>query len=155
MLKLIGGRCAHAALAIVLAVSMAASGTAASYAAPASASNLGHHNTRPQYLEAIRFLSPDNYDPTMPGVGTNRYAYALNDPINKADPNGHAVETIVDVVSAAIGWSSAYSNLRAGNYGAAAVDAADGTAGDQPHPLVAQPALRQRRALVGRVDVVG
>jgi hypothetical protein len=26
-----------------------------------------------------------------PGVGTNRYAYSANDPINKSDPNGHAV----------------------------------------------------------------
>lgn len=36
-----------------------------------------------------RFISPDDWDPTIPGVGTNRYAYAGNDPINKADPNGH------------------------------------------------------------------
>jgi RHS repeat-associated protein len=38
-----------------------------------------------------RFLSPDTLDPTEQGVGTNRYAYADNDPINKSDPNGHAV----------------------------------------------------------------
>jgi hypothetical protein len=36
-----------------------------------------------------RFISPDPMDPTMPGVGTNRYAYAENDPINKSDANGH------------------------------------------------------------------
>jgi hypothetical protein len=36
-----------------------------------------------------RFLSPDTSDPTLPGVGTNRYAYSLNDPVNRADPNGH------------------------------------------------------------------
>ncbi|MEE1611405.1 RHS repeat-associated core domain-containing protein [Microvirga sp. CF3016] len=35
-----------------------------------------------------RFLSPDSLDPTLPGVGTNRYAYALNNPINVADPGG-------------------------------------------------------------------
>jgi hypothetical protein len=28
-------------------------------------------------------------DPTLPGVGTNRYAYSSNDPVNKSDPNGH------------------------------------------------------------------
>jgi RHS repeat-associated protein len=39
-----------------------------------------------------RFISPDTWDPTLPGVGTNRYAYAGNDPVNKSDPNGHAVE---------------------------------------------------------------
>ncbi len=36
-----------------------------------------------------RFISPDDWDPTQEGVGTNRYAYAANDPVNKADPNGH------------------------------------------------------------------
>ena len=36
-----------------------------------------------------RFISPDDWDPTKEGVGTNRYAYAQNDPVNKSDPNGH------------------------------------------------------------------
>jgi len=36
-----------------------------------------------------RFISPDTWDPTMPGVGTNRYTYSGNDPVNKSDPNGH------------------------------------------------------------------
>lgn len=38
-----------------------------------------------------RFISPDTWDPTMPGVGTNRYSYSENDPVNKSDPNGHSV----------------------------------------------------------------
>lgn len=37
-----------------------------------------------------RFISPDPVDPTMLGVGTNRYAYSGNDPVNKSDPNGHS-----------------------------------------------------------------
>ncbi|MVO18730.1 hypothetical protein [Parasedimentitalea huanghaiensis] len=37
------------------------------------------------------FVQPDWYDPTHPGVGTNRYAYSFNDPINKSDPNGNCV----------------------------------------------------------------
>ncbi|RYG99568.1 MAG: hypothetical protein EON58_03475 [Alphaproteobacteria bacterium] len=37
-----------------------------------------------------RFISPDDWDPTLEGVGTNRYAYAQNDPVNKSDPNGHS-----------------------------------------------------------------
>jgi hypothetical protein len=39
-----------------------------------------------------RFISPDDWDPTLPGVGTNRYAYSQNDPVNKSDPNGHFVD---------------------------------------------------------------
>ncbi len=41
-----------------------------------------------------RFLSPDDFDPTLPGVGTNRYAYAGNDPINRSDPNGHESDNL-------------------------------------------------------------
>ncbi len=46
-----------------------------------------------RYLDPAlgRFISPDDWDPTVAGVGTNRYAYAGNDPVNKADPNGHAM----------------------------------------------------------------
>jgi RHS repeat-associated protein len=50
-----------------------------------------------QYLHARyydpelgRFLSPDWYTPWRSGVGTNRYAYSFNDPINMSDPSGHA-----------------------------------------------------------------
>ncbi|MEQ1901898.1 MAG: RHS repeat-associated core domain-containing protein, partial [Devosia sp.] len=38
-----------------------------------------------------RFLSPDWWGVTDQGVGTNRYAYAANDPVNGSDRNGHAV----------------------------------------------------------------
>ena len=31
----------------------------------------------------------DDWDPINEGVGTNRYAYAANDPVNKSDANGH------------------------------------------------------------------
>ena len=54
-----------------------------------------------------RFPSPDWWDPTMPGVGTNRYAYAGNDPINNSDPNGHVADPHdydpLDFISAALG----------------------------------------------------
>ncbi len=52
-----------------------------------------------QYLHARyydphlgRFLSPDTWDPTIPGVDINRYAYAGNDPVNGSDPSGHENE---------------------------------------------------------------
>jgi RHS repeat-associated protein len=54
-----------------------------------------------QYLHARyydpelgRFLSPDWWNPWKEGVDFNRYAYALNDPINMSDPSGHAVPII-------------------------------------------------------------
>ncbi|WP_181176561.1 RHS repeat-associated core domain-containing protein, partial [Mesorhizobium sp. B2-3-5] len=48
-----------------------------------------------RYMDPVlgRFISPDDWDPTLPGVGTNRYAYAQNDPVNNADNNGHALPT--------------------------------------------------------------
>ncbi|MER8734482.1 RHS repeat-associated core domain-containing protein, partial [Mesorhizobium sp. M1227] len=44
-----------------------------------------------RYMDPVlgRFISPDIMDPTMAGVGTNRYAYAGNDPVNKSDPSGN------------------------------------------------------------------
>lgn len=41
-----------------------------------------------------RFISPDDWDPTLEGVGTNRYAYSENDPINKSDPSGHLTMSV-------------------------------------------------------------
>lgn len=43
----------------------------------------------PGSVAHARFISPDTMDPTMIGVGTNRYAYSGNDPVNNSDPNGH------------------------------------------------------------------
>lgn len=40
-------------------------------------------------LSLGRFLSPDWWDPSYLGVGTDRYGYSMGDPINKSDPNGH------------------------------------------------------------------
>lgn len=37
------------------------------------------------------FIQPDWFDPTEPGVGTNRYSYSFNDPVNLSDPNGNSV----------------------------------------------------------------
>jgi len=44
-----------------------------------------------------RFLSPDTLDPHLPGVGTNRYAYSFNNPINLVDPTGHEANDPGDV----------------------------------------------------------
>ncbi|PWW01517.1 RHS repeat-associated protein [Hoeflea marina] len=63
-----------------------------------------------------RFISPDDWDPTLPGVGTNRYAYAGNDPVNKADANGHGA---LDVQDSDIG----------GGYGGTSWEGGGGSAG--------------------------
>lgn len=70
-----------------------------------------------------RFISADTWDPTEPGVGTNRYAYADNDPVNKSDPNGHWIESGWDAFSLAIGIYEVVSDLYHGNYSSAVVNA--------------------------------
>ena len=49
------------------------------------------------------FTSPDWLDPPIPGVGTNRYAYAANDPVNKLDPGGNSWR---DFVRSFFSWAS-------------------------------------------------
>ncbi|MDA7425603.1 polymorphic toxin type 28 domain-containing protein [Thalassococcus lentus] len=70
------------------------------------------------------FIQPDWFDPTDPRVGTNRYAYSFNDPINQRDPGGNAVETIWDAFNVALGAVSFAGNVAVGNYWGAALDAA-------------------------------
>ncbi|WVT77634.1 hypothetical protein QM996_24715 (plasmid) [Sinorhizobium chiapasense] len=81
-----------------------------------------------------RFISPDTLDPTIEGVGANRYAYSGNDPINNSDPNGHLFDNIRDYFSSpkerdgrnareAAGWQQALDDneksFRAGRLGEA------------------------------------
>ncbi|SDG38869.1 RHS repeat-associated core domain-containing protein [Celeribacter baekdonensis] len=48
------------------------------------------------------FIQPDWLDPTQPGVGTNRFAYSANDPVNLSDPNGNFWGIAVKAVKLAI-----------------------------------------------------
>lgn len=41
------------------------------------------------------FIQPDWFDPTKQGVGTNRYSYSFNDPVNLSDPNGNFVPLLI------------------------------------------------------------
>ncbi|WP_275789529.1 RHS repeat protein [Pararhizobium gei] len=65
-----------------------------------------------------RFIQPDTWDPTIEGVGTNRYAYAGNDPVNKSDPNGHIAivdDFIVGLgIACASGGCAALAGIAAG-----------------------------------------
>jgi RHS repeat-associated protein len=60
-----------------------------------------------------RFLSPDSEDIAKPGVGTNRYAYSGNDPVNFRDPNGNEFGGFDSLFSSSgyMGSISAFSNL--------------------------------------------
>jgi RHS repeat-associated protein len=75
-----------------------------------------------------RFLSPDWWDVDQAGVGTNRYAYALNDPVNGSDANGHQAQALgpaarcavdircVALVAGIIGWGVSAGDESAGTH---------------------------------------
>jgi RHS repeat-associated protein len=117
MIETIGARLATATIAIALAVSLALSGTAEAMTSSAFRLHLRDQSARPHHLREVRFISPDTMDPTIPGVGTNRYAYVGNDPINKSDPSGHNWGIAIGFGTGAIvgGAFEAYSQY--GTYG--------------------------------------
>jgi RHS repeat-associated protein len=81
-------------IAVLCALSIGLSPmTSGAWAGNATTSNhdLVYSHARSYSAQPNRFLSPDPWDPILPGVGTNRYSYSENDPVNKADPNGHAL----------------------------------------------------------------
>ncbi|WP_299133507.1 RHS repeat-associated core domain-containing protein [uncultured Amaricoccus sp.] len=88
-----------------------------------AAPELQYLNARYYDPELSLFVSPDWLEVTDPGVGTNRYAYAGNSPVNLSDPGGQYIETAWDAFSAAVGIESFANNIREGNWGQAAVDA--------------------------------
>ena len=49
-------------------------------------------NARYYDPKLAKFLQPDRWEVTEPGVGTNSYAYAGGDPVNGSDPGGHEFE---------------------------------------------------------------
>ncbi|NOX72567.1 MAG: RHS repeat-associated core domain-containing protein [Alphaproteobacteria bacterium] len=53
-----------------------------------SDAGLQYLNARYYDPELGRFIQPDWFEVTEPGVSTNRYAYSANDPVNLSDPGG-------------------------------------------------------------------
>ncbi len=91
--------CSNKVLALALALAMSVSGSLATFASTTNDISGGRHFNGFQ----ARFVSPDTYDPILDGVGTNRYSYSLNDPINKSDPNGHfAITAAIAAVALAV-----------------------------------------------------
>ena len=56
------------------------------------------------------FLQPDWFEVTVPSVGTNRYSYSLNDPVNMSDPGGNCPVCIVVAVAYLLGISTDPAN---------------------------------------------
>jgi len=63
-------------------------------------------NNRYYDPELALFIQPDWLGVTEPGVGTNRYDYANNDPVNKLDPNGNFFGLIAGFIAQALGVES-------------------------------------------------
>ena len=84
-----------------------------------------------RYYDSLlgRFLSPDTWDPTLAGVDINRYAYALNDPINLSDPLGHDADDADFGGTRGIG-GSAGGGVSTGNYNGAPGGANSGRTAD-------------------------
>jgi len=55
------------------------------------------------------FLQPDWLEVTEQGVGTNRYSYAFNDPVNKLDPNGNIFFAIFGAILQGLAASSVFA----------------------------------------------
>lgn len=79
-------------VAMLLVVVMVAASVTEASTMSAVSLPMDRSATELRIAHPARFISPDTMDPTVQGVGTNRYAYGQNDPINNTDPTGHINE---------------------------------------------------------------
>ena len=73
--------------------------------------NLYYLQSRYYDSEIGRFINSDNVtDPGAGLLGYNTFIYCANNPVNAADPSGHAIETVWDVFSIGVGILDVYTN---------------------------------------------
>ncbi|MEP3299246.1 MAG: RHS repeat-associated core domain-containing protein [Pseudoruegeria sp.] len=65
------------------------------------------------------FIQPDWFDPTKQGVGTNRYSYCFNDPINCIDPSGNQALHDLDLTQEEADELNAFASAAAATQAAA------------------------------------
>ncbi|MCZ8182433.1 MAG: hypothetical protein O9322_05640 [Beijerinckiaceae bacterium] len=82
-----------------------------------------------------RFISPDWWDPNKPGVGTNRYVYSDNDPVNKSDPSGHSGENAIGSDSPPDRDKGSTNESTQGPSGLAGLEGFDNSLGQAAPPL--------------------
>ena len=74
-----------------------------------------------QYSPTLRrWMTPDPMSEKY--YGTSPYAFCGNNPVNFVDPDGEAVETVLDVISIGVGVKNLVKNIKAGNTRAAIGD---------------------------------
>ena len=94
-----------------------------------------------------RFLQPDWWEVRQQGVGTNRYAYSFNDPVNLSDPNGNIV-----CLGVCIGGGAALAAVIASIFVVdAVVDISNDGEADGDSPL-GNPVGIATSAVVGAID---
>ncbi len=89
-------------------------------------SGLDYYGARYYSAAQGRFTTPDapfaDQHATAP-QSWNLYSYTRNNPLKYIDPDGRGVETAWDVLNVGLGLKSLRDNVKAGNYGSAALDA--------------------------------
>ncbi|XWN29787.1 MAG: RHS repeat-associated core domain-containing protein [Devosia sp.] len=111
------------------------------------AAGLMYLNAR--YYDPIiaRFVQPDHLDPIVSGVGVNRYAYALNEPVNLSDPTGQtATGNVRDTGSLGENFSFDYGSSEIG-IGDTVYQTGDLTPGRNVNMEISTPFLSTRYAL--------
>jgi|GEM_PF-6555580 len=80
-------------------------------------SGLQYLNARYYDPRLAMFVQPDWWEVTQAGVGTNRYSYSFNDPVNGRDPGGHIADNWATKDSPVAHDSSGFTHTYDGSTG--------------------------------------